>query len=126
MSRVKIGRYVAVAMALALSACAGQSTAADHTNQTLIVEQGFRVDDLDPAHGGAVTDALVDKSVYDTLLAANPRDLTKPYPQLATSYTESSDAKTFTFKLRHGVKFASGNPMTSADVVYSINRVNGI
>ena len=33
------------------------------------------------------------------------------------------DASTYTFHLRHGVKFSDGTPLTSADVVYSLTRV---
>jgi peptide/nickel transport system substrate-binding protein len=43
-------------------------------------------------------------------------------PWLATSYTMSADKKTYTFKLRHGVEFSNGKPMTSADVKFSIDQ----
>ena len=43
-------------------------------------------------------------------------------PELATSYTVSADKKTYTFKLRPGVKFSTGKPMTSADVKFSIDQ----
>ena len=42
-------------------------------------------------------------------------------PFLATGYTESKDGLTYTFKLRPGVKFSNGQPMTSADVKFSID-----
>ncbi len=41
---------------------------------------------------------------------------------LATSYTLSPDKKTYTFTLRKGVEFSTGKPMTSADVVFSIDQ----
>jgi peptide/nickel transport system substrate-binding protein len=43
-------------------------------------------------------------------------------PWLAVSYTKSADGKTYTFKLRPGVKFSNGKPMTSADVKFSIDQ----
>jgi peptide/nickel transport system substrate-binding protein len=42
-------------------------------------------------------------------------------PWLATSYKKSADGKTYTFTLRDGVKFSNGQPMTSADVKFSID-----
>ncbi len=43
-------------------------------------------------------------------------------PWLATGYTESSDGKTYTLTLRPGVKFSNGQPMTSADVKFSLEQ----
>ena len=111
---------------LVCSACASQSSSTNNGNRTLIVEQSFNsgpLASLDPAHGILPTPIMIDKSVYDTLLTLNPSDLTKPYPALATSFTVSPDAKTFTFQLRPGVKFANGDPLTSADVVWSLTRL---
>jgi len=55
---------------------------------------------------------------YNTLLRVDPFDKTgtKFIGDLAESWTVSSDKRTFTFKLRRGVKFHDGSLMTSADV----------
>jgi peptide/nickel transport system substrate-binding protein len=42
-------------------------------------------------------------------------------PWLATSYTVSKDGKRYTFKLRPGVRFSNGQPMTAEDVKFSID-----
>src|SRR5690349_11136031 len=42
--------------------------------------------------------------------------------QLAESHTLSADGLTYTFRLRPGLTFSDGTPLTSADVAYSINR----
>src|SRR6266568_6542416 len=44
-------------------------------------------------------------------------------PQLASSYSLSSDGLTWTFTLKPNLKFSDGTPLTSQDVVYTINRV---
>jgi peptide/nickel transport system substrate-binding protein len=41
------------------------------------------------------------------------------HPWLATSWSANSDASVWTFKIRQGVKFNNGKPMTVDDVVYS-------
>src|SRR5246500_5997974 len=43
-------------------------------------------------------------------------------PWLATGYTTSANKLTYTIKLRSGVKFSNGQPMTAADVKFSIDQ----
>src|SRR5204862_1797251 len=43
-------------------------------------------------------------------------------PQLAATYSESADGLTWTFKLKPNLKFSDGTPLTSHDVIYSIDR----
>jgi peptide/nickel transport system substrate-binding protein len=45
-------------------------------------------------------------------------------PMLATSWTHNGDGSVWTFKLRSGVKFHNGQPMTSADVVYTFQQLS--
>jgi len=62
---------------------------------------------------------------YNTLLRVDPNDTggTKPAPSLAESWTVSPDSKTYTFKLRSGVKFHDGSEMTSKDVKASYDKI---
>ena len=45
-------------------------------------------------------------------------------PRLAESWTPNEDASVWTFKIRQGVKFHDGAPMTADDVAASINRLS--
>lgn len=58
--------------------------------------------------------------VYDVLFALD--DKLEPQPQMVDSWTVSDDKLLWTFKLRDGLKFHDGAPVTSADVLASIKR----
>jgi peptide/nickel transport system substrate-binding protein len=62
---------------------------------------------------------------YNTLLRVDPNDKggTKPYPSIAESWTESKDGKTFTFKIRSGIKFHDGSDLTARDVKASYDKI---
>jgi peptide/nickel transport system substrate-binding protein len=62
---------------------------------------------------------------YNTLLRVDPNDPsgTKPVPSLAESWTVGNEGRTYTFKLRHGVKFHDGGEMTSKDVKASYDKI---
>ena len=53
-------------------------------------------------------------AIFDTLTTLD--DKGKPQPKLALSWTPSEDFKTWTFKLRPGVKFHDGTPFNAASV----------
>src|ERR1700745_4131858 len=53
--------------------------------------------------------------IYDTLFALD--DKLEPKPQRVESWTVSNDKLPWTFKLRDGLKWHGGQPVTAADVV---------
>lgn len=62
--------------------------------------------------------SLMSGIMYDGLLTSDP--ITgQPIPKLAKSYTISPDGKTYILKLRHGVKWSDGKPITADDVVFT-------
>jgi peptide/nickel transport system substrate-binding protein len=58
--------------------------------------------------------------IYDTLFALDGK--LEPKPQMVESWTVSDDQLTWTFKLRDGLKWHDGQPVTTADVLPSIKR----
>jgi peptide/nickel transport system substrate-binding protein len=121
-----------VALSIGLAACgssgssSGSSTSSSSASSSLVVETSFVLKTLDPGRMFEPTGLMIDHTIYDTLLTYKGSDVTTPVPDLATSYTASADAKTFTFTLRKGVKFANGDPLTAADVVFSLTRTKNI
>ena len=76
---------------------------------------------LDPVLLERNVDIWILTNLYDTLLEPSA-DGKSIEPGLATSYDVSADGLSFTLKLRQGVKFADGTPMTVDDVKWSLDR----
>src|SRR5580693_3589562 len=84
------------------------------------------IDDIvsfDPAESYEFTDNEVDANCYRRLVTPNLADATKIDGDLAEKYTVSPDGLTFTFHMRKGMKFDSGNPVTAHDAAFSLQRV---
>lgn len=60
-------------------------------------------------------------AIFDSLLRVDARG--RPQPELAASVQHTPDGRTWTFHLRHGVRWADGQPFTSADVVYNYRAI---
>ncbi|OLC59896.1 MAG: hypothetical protein AUH89_05145, partial [Ktedonobacter sp. 13_1_40CM_4_52_4] len=58
--------------------------------------------------------------IYSGLVTLN--DNLQVQPQLAQSWSVSQDGLTYTFHLRHNLKFSDGTPLSATDVAYSIDR----
>ncbi len=79
---------------------------------------------IDPA--GAVDESSLHSAInlYDPLLYPNVEKGTmEPRPHVAESWTISPDGKTYTFKIRPGIKFHTGRELTAEDVVFTMDRV---
>jgi len=62
---------------------------------------------------------------YNTLLRVDPNDKsgTKPAPSIAESWKESDGGKTYTLKIRSGVKFHDGSTLSSRDVKATYDKI---
>ena len=77
---------------------------------------------LDPHEAYEFSGLDVVNNVYDGLIELDPASPTGPQPGLAESWAVSEDGMTFTFKMKSGITFSSGNPVTAADAAGSLQR----
>ncbi len=67
-------------------------------------------------------DIFADEMLYSTLVRLDPEGGTEIVPGLAESWKVTNGGKTYTFKIRPGLKFSDGSPVTSEDIVYSFEN----
>src|SRR6266571_4785405 len=119
-----------VLMSMLLVACGGGSTTTTTTPSKAPASQQVLnmpfwngtsdIKTFDPALSTDTNSIAAINNVFTGLVQLD--DNLKIQPQLASSYDLASDGLTWTFHLRPNLKFSDGTPLTSADVVYSINR----
>src|SRR6266851_3865783 len=85
----------------------------------LVVAQGGDIAKFDPHFSTASNEIRWSFNVFDNLTSRHPDG--KLHPGLATDWKLQGQSQ-WAFKLRQGVKFHNGDPFTSADAKYSIER----
>ena len=78
---------------------------------------------IDPAVITDLVGSICVENLYDGLVL---QDGSEQVPDLATEWETSEDGLEYTFHLKQGVKFHSGNEMKASDVVFSFNRFKTI
>ncbi|MCC7283358.1 MAG: ABC transporter substrate-binding protein [Acetobacteraceae bacterium] len=102
-------------------AAASISRPAFAQQNTLRVALGTTLNQLDPARTTIGDEYVYVHLVFNGLSRIEPDMTVKP--DLAESWTASDDLKTWTFKLRPGVKFHHGRTMDAEDVVATVKRI---
>lgn len=116
-------RFIAalgMAATIVLSGVAGAKT----PDNTLVIAKN--IDDiisLDPAQVFEFTGGEVIANLYDRIAMYEPENMTELVGGIAESWSFSDDGKTITLKVRPGLTFHSGNPVTAEDVAWSLQRV---
>lgn len=90
---------------------------------TLVIALAF--DDIitmDPAEAFEISAGEIMGNCYDRLLRYDVADPSKLLPDIARSWSVAADGKTYSFDIKPGLKFASGNPLTAEDVAFSLQR----
>src|SRR5262249_15260320 len=77
---------------------------------------------LPPAESFEFSGSEVTGNIYERLITYDLKDVSKLRGELAESWSAGADGKTYTFKMKKGIKFHSGNPVTAQDAAYSLQR----
>lgn len=115
------GAAVATAMAGGVAACSapGDGASAGAAADSVVIGVGSEPDTLSPLLGYGKDG---NSKIFDGLLARDT-DL-KLRPALAKALPEvGDDGRTYTYTLREGVEFSDGEPLTSADVVFTYETI---
>ncbi len=106
------------AVAVAASAGLGMSPALAASELRVVMHSDLKI--VDPVWTTAYMSRNYGYMVYDTLFAMNTKGEIKP--QMVDTWSVSDDKLTYDFKLRPGLVFHDGGPITSKDVIASLQR----
>ncbi|WP_338821899.1 ABC transporter substrate-binding protein [Bradyrhizobium septentrionale] len=114
-------RKLCVIAAAAALAAAPLPSLAQGKKDSVVMGMTLEPPGLDPTNAAAAAIAEVTLyNIYETLTKINEDGSVSPL--LAESWQASPDLKTYTFKLRKGVKFHNGEPFDSAAVKFTYER----
>jgi peptide/nickel transport system substrate-binding protein len=112
----------AASMAVALLAVVGAAPAGSATKPVVFnVGDTQGIDSMNPIVGVTVPAYEAWNIQYATLTDKSPKDFTT-IPGLAKAWKGSADGRTWTYTLRPNLKWSDGQPLTSEDIAYTVNR----
>ncbi len=97
----------------------GVARAQTTQKKELIVAQGGDISKFDPHFSTSSNDIRVSFNIFDNLVSRYPDG--KLHPGLATEWKHTGPTQ-WTFKIRQGVKWHNGDPFSSADAKFSLER----
>ncbi len=121
---LKHGFGPAAVLAVLMAGTAPMALLAETPADTLVVADA--IDDIvsiDPHEAFEFSGVDLNNNVYDTLIELDPVTPDQLVPGLAESWAVADDGVTYTFKVKSGITFSSGNPLTAEDAALSLRRV---
>ena len=125
--RISFGIGLLAATAAVVLAVSGPATAQEDSRDVLRIGWSQDPKTLNPFVGVNEEEFTIWAINWELLVGFNPEDLT-PAPAIAESWDVSEDGRTVTFHLIEDAKWSDGEPITSADVKWSLETLgeNGL
>ena len=111
-------RRLLLASVVALGALCAASIASAETVLKVVMQSDVKA--IDPVWSGAYITREYGYMIYDTLFSMDEKFHVKP--QMVDTWSTSDDGLTWTFKLRDGLEWHDGTPVTSEDCIASLKR----
>ncbi len=119
--RTVLTHSATVAAWAAVPLAVSQSALAQGRKDSIVLAMALEPPGLDPTAGAASAIAEITQyNIYETLTKINSDGSVSPL--LAESWEVSPDLRTYTFRLRKGVKFQNGEPFNASAVKFSFER----
>ncbi|MGH7301507.1 MAG: ABC transporter substrate-binding protein, partial [Candidatus Rokuibacteriota bacterium] len=90
---------------------------------TLLAAIGADPPSLDPHQESTFANIQLVAPLYSTLLQFDPYSYPKIIGDAATEWKIAPDGLTYTVKIRQGIKFHDGSPLTAADVKATYDKI---
>src|SRR6266852_7006124 len=116
--------FVFVTLTLLATTCVtARAAETPRRGGVLLAAIGADAPSLDPHQEQTFATIELEAPIYSTLLQIDPYNYPKIIGDLATEWKIAQDGLTYTFKIRGGVKFHDGTPLTAADVKASYDKI---
>lgn len=120
-ARIFSAAVLGLSLAGGAAVAGAANPAAASSGTTLRVEADTSISTFNPFLAYFNGELNVLGSIYPTLTTINQQG--QPAPYLASSWTTSPDQLTWTFKIRSGLKWSDGVPITAADAAWTLNLI---
>lgn len=116
--------FFGIVVAVLSSAVLVSPAAAQSKSELTVALASFSTEVLDPVVGGHIVKYYL-SLIFDYLIGTTPDGQPSKDGGLATRWEASADHRRWTFHLRKGVKFHTGEEVTAEDVKFSLQRAMG-
>src|SRR5580704_16385944 len=118
--RSALAGWTLAALGFAVAPAAAAPFKCPQVGGDFVFGQEANVNSLDQMTSGTISTRNIAMNIFETLMTRDESN--NAILELADAMTEAPDHLSYTFRLRSGIRFHNGKPLTSADVLASYER----